>query len=75
MLRCDARGVLLPGQPHTGAHAPIECQAMSHHESVSTDSAPAAIGPYSQGMRVGDLLYVADDTDSHLEWVERLLKA
>jgi 2-iminobutanoate/2-iminopropanoate deaminase len=30
---------------------------MSHHESVSTDSAPAAIGPYSQGMRVGDLLF------------------
>jgi 2-iminobutanoate/2-iminopropanoate deaminase len=30
---------------------------MSHHESVSSDSAPAAIGPYSQGMRVGDLLF------------------
>jgi 2-iminobutanoate/2-iminopropanoate deaminase len=30
---------------------------MSHHESVATDSAPAAIGPYSQGMRVGDLLF------------------
>jgi 2-iminobutanoate/2-iminopropanoate deaminase len=30
---------------------------MSRHESVSTDSAPAAIGPYSQGMRVGDLLF------------------
>jgi 2-iminobutanoate/2-iminopropanoate deaminase len=30
---------------------------MPHHESVSTDSAPAAIGPYSQGMRVGDLLF------------------
>jgi 2-iminobutanoate/2-iminopropanoate deaminase len=25
--------------------------------AVSTDSAPAAIGPYSQGMRVGDLLF------------------
>jgi 2-iminobutanoate/2-iminopropanoate deaminase len=30
---------------------------MSHHQSVSSDSAPAAIGPYSQGMRVGDLLF------------------
>jgi 2-iminobutanoate/2-iminopropanoate deaminase len=30
---------------------------MPHHESVSTDSAPAAIGPYSQGMRVGGLLF------------------
>jgi 2-iminobutanoate/2-iminopropanoate deaminase len=30
---------------------------MSRHESVSTDSAPAAIGPYSQGMRVGELLF------------------
>ena len=26
-------------------------------KAVSTDSAPAAIGPYSQGMRVGDLLF------------------
>jgi 2-iminobutanoate/2-iminopropanoate deaminase len=25
--------------------------------SVSTDSAPAAIGPYSQGMKAGDLLF------------------
>ena len=25
--------------------------------SVSTESAPAAIGPYSQGMRAGDLLF------------------
>jgi 2-iminobutanoate/2-iminopropanoate deaminase len=30
---------------------------MSDRQSVSTDSAPAAIGPYSQGMRVGDLLF------------------
>jgi 2-iminobutanoate/2-iminopropanoate deaminase len=29
---------------------------MDRH-SVSTDSAPAAIGPYSQAMRVGDLLF------------------
>ena len=30
---------------------------MSDRQSVSTDSAPAAIGPYSQGMRVRDLLF------------------
>ncbi|MEA2361132.1 MAG: 2-iminobutanoate/2-iminopropanoate deaminase [Thermoleophilaceae bacterium] len=30
---------------------------MPHHEAVSTDSAPAAIGPYSQAMRVGGLLF------------------
>ena len=30
---------------------------MPDRKAVSTDSAPAAIGPYSQGMRVGDLLF------------------
>jgi 2-iminobutanoate/2-iminopropanoate deaminase len=30
---------------------------MPDRTAVSTDSAPAAIGPYSQGMRVGDLLF------------------
>ncbi|MBA3262005.1 MAG: RidA family protein [Thermoleophilaceae bacterium] len=30
---------------------------MPNRQSVSTGSAPAAIGPYSQGMRVGDLLF------------------
>ncbi len=30
---------------------------MPDRQAVSTDSAPAAIGPYSQGMRVGDLLF------------------
>jgi 2-iminobutanoate/2-iminopropanoate deaminase len=30
---------------------------MPHRESVSTDAAPAAIGPYSQAMRTGDLLF------------------
>ena len=30
---------------------------MPDRRAVSTDSAPAAIGPYSQGMRVGDLLF------------------
>jgi 2-iminobutanoate/2-iminopropanoate deaminase len=30
---------------------------MPARQSVSTDSAPAAIGPYSQAIRVGDLLF------------------
>lgn len=30
---------------------------MPDRTAVSTDNAPAAIGPYSQGMRVGDLLF------------------
>ena len=30
---------------------------MPDRQAVSTDSAPAAIGPYSQGMRAGDLLF------------------
>lgn len=30
---------------------------MPDRSAVSTESAPAAIGPYSQGMRVGDLLF------------------
>ncbi|MFK7988685.1 MAG: Rid family detoxifying hydrolase [Sandaracinaceae bacterium] len=28
-------------------------------EALSTPSAPAAIGPYSQGMRIGDLLFTS----------------
>jgi 2-iminobutanoate/2-iminopropanoate deaminase len=30
---------------------------MPDRRAVTTDSAPAAIGPYSQGMRIGDLLF------------------
>jgi len=30
---------------------------MPDRQSVSTDSAPAAIGPYSQGMKAGGLLF------------------
>ena len=30
---------------------------MPDRTAVSTDNAPAAIGPYSQGMRLGDLLF------------------
>jgi 2-iminobutanoate/2-iminopropanoate deaminase len=30
---------------------------MPNRQPVSTDSAPAAIGPYSQGVRAGDLLF------------------
>ena len=28
-------------------------------QSVRTDQAPAAIGPYSQGMRLGDLVFIS----------------
>jgi 2-iminobutanoate/2-iminopropanoate deaminase len=28
-------------------------------ESITTKKAPAAVGPYSQGVRVGDLIYTA----------------
>jgi 2-iminobutanoate/2-iminopropanoate deaminase len=30
---------------------------MPHRQSISTDGAPAAIGPYSQAVRTGDLLF------------------
>jgi 2-iminobutanoate/2-iminopropanoate deaminase len=30
---------------------------MPHRESISTEAAPTAIGPYSQAMRTGDLLF------------------
>jgi 2-iminobutanoate/2-iminopropanoate deaminase len=30
---------------------------MAHREAIQTDHAPAAIGPYSQAMRTGDLLF------------------
>jgi 2-iminobutanoate/2-iminopropanoate deaminase len=30
---------------------------MPHREAISTDAAPAAIGPYSQAIRAGDLLF------------------
>jgi 2-iminobutanoate/2-iminopropanoate deaminase len=30
---------------------------MPNRQTISTDGAPAAIGPYSQGMRSGDLLF------------------
>ncbi|WP_158749194.1 RidA family protein [Acidobacterium sp. S8] len=32
---------------------------MSEKQAVSTKSAPAAIGPYSQAVRVGDFLYTS----------------
>jgi 2-iminobutanoate/2-iminopropanoate deaminase len=32
---------------------------MPDRAAISTDSAPAAIGPYSQGMRTGNLLFVS----------------
>jgi 2-iminobutanoate/2-iminopropanoate deaminase len=32
---------------------------MSQREIIQTDSAPAAVGPYSQAIRTGDLLFVS----------------
>jgi 2-iminobutanoate/2-iminopropanoate deaminase len=32
---------------------------MPKREQISTDSAPAAVGPYSQAIRTGDLLFVS----------------
>ena len=32
---------------------------MLDKNAISTDQAPAALGPYSQGVRVGDTLYVS----------------
>ena len=32
---------------------------MSHRKAIGTEQAPAAIGPYSQALRVGDTLYVS----------------
>ena len=32
---------------------------MTDREAISTDEAPAAIGPYSQGVRSGDLVFTA----------------
>lgn len=32
---------------------------MSNRERISTDGAPAALGPYSQGIRSGDLVFTA----------------
>jgi 2-iminobutanoate/2-iminopropanoate deaminase len=37
---------------------------------VSTEAAPAAIGPYSQAMRVGDLLYTAGQVPLDPETME-----
>ena len=35
------------------------CDGSGDREVVSTPDAPAAIGPYSQGIRVGKTLYLA----------------
>lgn len=32
---------------------------MSGHHAISTDSAPAAIGPYSQAIKTGSLLFIS----------------
>jgi 2-iminobutanoate/2-iminopropanoate deaminase len=32
---------------------------MAEREAISTDQAPSAVGPYSQGIRAGDLVFTA----------------
>ncbi len=34
-------------------------QSQTSSESISTKAAPAAIGPYSQGIRAGDFLFIS----------------
>ena len=42
-----------------GALALFAAPALAQHEVISTEAAPAAIGPYSQAIMVGDTLYLA----------------
>jgi 2-iminobutanoate/2-iminopropanoate deaminase len=37
---------------------------MGTREAISTDAAPAAVGPYSQGIRAGDLVFTAGQLGS-----------
>jgi 2-iminobutanoate/2-iminopropanoate deaminase len=37
----------------------LSLPSCAQHEVLVTDKAPAAIGPYSQAVRVGDVLYVS----------------
>ena len=41
--------------------------AHAEHETLHTDNAPAAIGPYSQAVRVGDMLFVSGQLPMDLE--------
>ncbi len=42
-----------------GALALVAAPALAQHEVISTEAAPAAIGPYSQAIMAGDTLYLA----------------
>ena len=41
--------------------------AYAQHETLHTDKAPAAIGPYSQAVRVGDMLFVSGQLPIDME--------
>ena len=41
--------------------------ACAQHETLVTDEAPAAIGPYSQAVRVGDMLFVSGQLPIDME--------
>jgi 2-iminobutanoate/2-iminopropanoate deaminase len=56
VLGCVACAALLV---FAGCSAPTDPSVGSDREIVVTPDAPAAIGPYSQAVRVGDTLYVA----------------
>ena len=55
MFQCDAPGV---GRARENADARRYNGGMSKHV-IATDKAPAAIGPYSQAVRAGNLLFTA----------------
>lgn len=41
--------------------------AYAQHERLHTDKAPAAIGPYSQAVRIGDMLFVSGQLPIDME--------
>eukprot|EP00241_Pyramimonas_parkeae_P022543 CAMPEP_0114303716 /NCGR_PEP_ID=MMETSP0059-20121206/15376_1 /TAXON_ID=36894 /ORGANISM="Pyramimonas parkeae, Strain CCMP726" /LENGTH=185 /DNA_ID=CAMNT_0001426715 /DNA_START=52 /DNA_END=609 /DNA_ORIENTATION=- len=47
----------VPARRHNGTRA-VSTKAVTR-EVISTDKAPAAVGPYSQGIKVGNTIYVS----------------
>jgi 2-iminobutanoate/2-iminopropanoate deaminase len=51
------------GQPATSIQHPASSikykEASVNKQIIATDKAPAAVGPYSQGVRLGDLIFTA----------------
>ena len=41
----------------SNSHLRIQQEAIMQKENIQTEQAPAAIGPYVQAVRVGDLIY------------------